>query len=1163
MHCFSTRAVLFVLAGALWPATAPAVLITTVNAKPNSAISPQDHQYNPTLVSQNNAALFRVPSSSNSVNQLAAALDRVKRGSSGSSIVHSDAVSLANPLMAPTEVLGAVGAPPRRPEDCPPCFNCLLDAFPCSHFAPCNAYDGRCTCPPGFAGDNCSIPVCGALPDGRDRPQREDGEKCQCKDGWTGINCNVCKSDEVCNALVPTGKNATCYQGGLTVIENFQQCDVTNRKILDTLGPGQPPAITFSCNQQNKTCDFQFWVDEEESFYCHLDECAFDQDVQYDKTLTSYKCNKIKCSCIPDRMLCGKDGSVNIDEFLEEEIHGPADFECDGDNKCVFQEPAMNELIMTMFGDPAIYLKCNAGECLHYTQVPGFARPPRPDYTMAIILSVAGVLLFLVCLALGVCYLAKKSGSSGDGYISLPDDEAAKLMAEHIPATLMFKQMGYTVGEKNVLQQVSGLVKPGQVMAIMGASGAGKTSLLDILARRHKSGTIHGHIYVNGRTVSNSEYKRVVGYVDQEDTLMPTLTVYETILYSAMLRLPRDMSVEAKRYRVMETMSELGILGIKDMRIGASGQRSISGGEKRRVSIACELVTSPSILFLDEPTSGLDSYNAYNVVECLVTLARNYNRTVVCTIHQPRSNIFALFDQLVLMAKGHLIYSGETRLLSAHLRSLGHPCPEGFNIADYMLDLTMYSGKSANRTSANVTGDSGAGLENMLRQRHAVQDEQEAILYGGLSTLADPPMPVLGSDGLPRFTRASSMADDTRQWESELASREQDRPRPNGSSSGENTTIGIDPVGPSDREAERAATAEEEAAANAHLLSLVDGFKTSAISADVEQAIDFAVQSATGSIPNGGDSNSGASNGRSTPASQQPSIDAASGKAVATYRRASWWSQFKILADRTLKNIYRDPMLMLSHYVMSIFLGLLCGALFYKVTNDIPGFQNRMGVFFFMCALFGFSCLSILPSFAHERILFVRERANGYYSPFTYFLSKVMFDIVPLRVIPPMLMGLIIYNMVGLVEGWTEFGKFFLVLVLFNVVASGICLMIGIMFEAVGVANLMSSLVMLFSMLFGGLLLNKESIPDHLSWLQKLSFFNFAFEALLVNEITFLQLVQKEYGLEIDVPGAVILSTFGFNSGAYWKDVKNLGIMAATFFTVAFLWLQFRVNERR
>lgn len=167
---------------------------------------------------------------------------------------------------------------------------------------------------------------------------------------------------------------------------------------------------------------------------------------------------------------------------------------------------------MTMFGDPAIYLNCRSGECVHYTQVPGFVRPPRPDYTMAIILSIVGVFVFLFGLAFAVWYLAKHSGSSGDGFIALPDDEAAKLMAEHIPATLMFKDMRYVVGGKEVLRDVSGLVKPGQIMAIMGASGAGKTSLLDILARRHKSGAVHGNIYINGRTISHSEYKRVVGY---------------------------------------------------------------------------------------------------------------------------------------------------------------------------------------------------------------------------------------------------------------------------------------------------------------------------------------------------------------------------------------------------------------------------------------------------------------------------------------------------------------------------------------------------------------------------------------------------------------------------------------------------------------------------
>jgi ABC-type multidrug transport system ATPase subunit len=114
------------------------------------------------------------------------------------------------------------------------------------------------------------------------------------------------------------------------------------------------------------------------------------------------------------------------------------------------------------------------------------------------------------------------------------------------------------------------------------------------------------------------------------------------------------------------------------------GRRSISGGEKHRVSIACELVTSPSILFLDEPTSGLDAYNAYNVVESLVSLARNYNRTVVFTIHQPRSNVVALFDQLVLLAAGRLVYSGNFTKCQGYFTSIGQPCPPGFNIADFL-----------------------------------------------------------------------------------------------------------------------------------------------------------------------------------------------------------------------------------------------------------------------------------------------------------------------------------------------------------------------------------------------------------------------------------------------------------------------------------------------
>jgi ABC-type multidrug transport system ATPase subunit len=193
-------------------------------------------------------------------------------------------------------------------------------------------------------------------------------------------------------------------------------------------------------------------------------------------------------------------------------------------------------------------------------------------------------------------------------------------MADHVPATLHFSDISYTLNGRSILEGITGLVRPGQVLAIMGASGAGKSTFLDILARKRKRGVIGGSTLVNGREVSDANFRKVIGFVDQEDTLMSTLTVYETILYSALLRLPRDMSIEAKQFRTLETMNELGILGIKDSRIGdsgtrsaifargstkgLSGHRSISGGEKRRVSIACELVTSPSILFLDEPTSG-------------------------------------------------------------------------------------------------------------------------------------------------------------------------------------------------------------------------------------------------------------------------------------------------------------------------------------------------------------------------------------------------------------------------------------------------------------------------------------------------------------------------------------------------------------------------------
>ncbi|KAI8147379.1 hypothetical protein BJV82DRAFT_595272 [Fennellomyces sp. T-0311] len=996
--------------------------------------------------------------------------------------------------------------------ECPQCFNCLLPGFECLHFANCSEYNGKCNCPPGFGGDDCRQPLCGALADGRNRNPREN-DHCDCPEGWEGINCNVCTMDSVCDPLVPTGQNGTCYRGGLTVFENHQMCNVTNRKILEQL-KDQIPQVTFSCNQHEDSCDFQFWVDEVESFYCHLDDCLFEQEYSYDQNMTNYRCNNINCRCIKDEMLCGKDGSIDLTDLLKDEIEGPAIFKCTGPD-CAFSEPAIDEIIFAVFGDESIFLSCNSGECLHYTMVPGFKRPERPINWIMIISGMAGVAVFLIIVSALVTYLAKKPSASQ--YIQLADDEAGKLMAEHTPTSLIFDSISYKVGKLPILKGITGMVRPGEVLAIMGPSGSGKTTLLDILANRTKTGTVTGDVYVNGHTLSSAEYKRLIGYVDQEDTMIPTLTVYETILYSALLRLPRSMSTAAKKFRVMEVMQELGIDGIKESKIGQADDRSISGGERRRVAIACELVTSPSILFLDEPTSGLDSYNAYNVVESLVTLARDYNRTIVFTIHQPRSNIVTLFDQLIVLGKGHTVYSGPQLRVQSYFKSAGYPCPPGFNIADYIIDLTMQPAEP---------------------QQHLAERDD-------LDDINQPPSPLLRQSqpshsllGPPSNGYNDDLENTSEQWASELGARQERMRRERIRKKREQLTapdVVID--------GDSSSTSSD--AITPHLKRLIEAYDKSVVAVAVRDDVERVLAAAQGT-PDAIEEGSA------------PPI-----KPINTHERPGWIAQFRILADRTFKNLYRNPMLMFAHYTIAVVLALICGGLFYQVSNTIAGFQNRMGLFFFYEALLGFMCLTSLQVFSNERILFIRERANGYYSPGIYFLSKVLFDIIPLRVVPPLMMGLISYYMVGLVEGVSEFFKFLLVLVLFNLTAAALCLAIGVVFKNLSMANLLCCMVILFSMLFAGLLLNKDSISPYFGWLKHLSFFNYALEALLVNEMLYLQLVEERFGLNIDVPGATILSTFGFNAKNYWPDVIKLGVMFMSFILFALLWLIFFVKERR
>ncbi|XP_021719219.1 ABC transporter G family member 10-like [Chenopodium quinoa] len=237
-----------------------------------------------------------------------------------------------------------------------------------------------------------------------------------------------------------------------------------------------------------------------------------------------------------------------------------------------------------------------------------------------------------------------------------------------------------------ILQDVNFEANPGEVTAIAGPSGAGKTTLLEILAAKIPPSKIHaGKVLINSCPLEPKSFRRLSGHVTQEDALFPLLTVEETLIYSALLRLPGERKGAAQRVRKL--MNELGLDQVAQSRICGSPDHGISGGEKRRVSIGVELVHDPSVLLIDEPTSGLDSVSALNIMSMLKTLAIRQGKTIVITIHQPGSRILELLDRVVLLSDGILVHNGPLSLLDRKLRAVGHHIPPHVNALEFSIDV--------------------------------------------------------------------------------------------------------------------------------------------------------------------------------------------------------------------------------------------------------------------------------------------------------------------------------------------------------------------------------------------------------------------------------------------------------------------------------------------
>lgn len=240
------------------------------------------------------------------------------------------------------------------------------------------------------------------------------------------------------------------------------------------------------------------------------------------------------------------------------------------------------------------------------------------------------------------------------------------------------------------LKTLTAKFQPGKLTAIMGPSGSGKTTLLNIIAGRAGKASIRGaeltgEISLDGRVIDPILERNEFAYVMSEDALFATLTPRESLMYAARLRLPHITQAERSE-KVEKLISALKLTNCADTLIGDERTKGISSGERKRTAVGCELVHDPALVLLDEPTSGLDSYTAYELVENL-RLISTQGRSVVTTIHQPRSEIFDLFDDVVFLASGSIIYEGPAKKVREFFSSAGYVCPDKHNPADFVMHL--------------------------------------------------------------------------------------------------------------------------------------------------------------------------------------------------------------------------------------------------------------------------------------------------------------------------------------------------------------------------------------------------------------------------------------------------------------------------------------------
>ncbi|EMS59497.1 ABC transporter G family member 37 [Triticum urartu] len=305
----------------------------------------------------------------------------------------------------------------------------------------------------------------------------------------------------------------------------------------------------------------------------------------------------------------------------------------------------------------------------------------------------------------------------------MPNLQAETALTPNRTGRMEMREHGYMKRKLQLLHNITGAFQPGILSALMGVTGAGKTTLLDVLAGRKTGGVIEGDIRIGGYPKIQQTFARISGYCEQTDVHSPQITVGESVAYSAWLRLPPEIDSKARNEFVNEVLETIELDEIRDSLVGISGVNGLSTEQRKRLTIAVELVSNPSIIFMDEPTSGLDARAAAIVMRAVKNVA-DTGRTVVCTIHQPSIDIFEAFDELMLMKRGgELIYAGPVGHHSCEVIKYFQAIPgvprikDKYNPSTWMLEVT----------STSMEVQLGADFAQMYRESSMWKDKDMVV----------------------------------------------------------------------------------------------------------------------------------------------------------------------------------------------------------------------------------------------------------------------------------------------------------------------------------------------------------------------------------------------------------------------------------------------------